>query len=124
MNDTDDRIRAALDQDDEALLDTDRGLEMREVLVTSFRGKMRFWSVFVYLYLTLFSVLAVCCTLWFFQSETVKDMIFYAALACLSILIITVVKLWYWMLINRNAVTREVKRLELQIARLTERLPG
>ena len=123
MNETDDRIRAALDRDDETLLDTDRGLEMREVLMTSFRGKMRFWSIFVYLYLTLFSVSAVFCTLWFFQSETVKDMIFYAALACLSILIITVVKLWYWMLINRNAITREVKRLELQITRLTERLP-
>ncbi len=124
MNDTDDRIRAALNQEneDEALLSMDRGLEMREVLVTSFQGKMRFWTIFVYIYLLIFMVSTVFCTLWFFQSDTVKDMILYAALACLSMMVIVVVKLWYWMLINRNAITREVKRLELQIARLTERL--
>jgi len=30
----------------------------------------------------------------------------------------------YWMELNKNAVTREVKRLELEIARLAARLPG
>ena len=35
---------------------------------------------------------------------------------------VAMLKLWYFMEMNKNAVTREVKRLELQIARLAKRL--
>jgi hypothetical protein len=31
-------------------------------------------------------------------------------------------KVMYWMELNKNAVTREIKRLELQIARLANRM--
>lgn len=31
------------------------------------------------------------------------------------------IKLWYWAVMNRNAVTREIKRLEMRIAELAER---
>ena len=31
-------------------------------------------------------------------------------------------KVWYWLELNKNAVTREIKRLELQIARLASRI--
>jgi len=31
-------------------------------------------------------------------------------------------KTWWWMEVNKNAITREVKRLELQIARLAARV--
>ena len=32
-------------------------------------------------------------------------------------------KLWFWMLASRNAMIREVKRVAIQIASLSERLP-
>jgi hypothetical protein len=31
-------------------------------------------------------------------------------------------KIWYWLELNKNAVTREIKRLELQVARLSARM--
>ena len=31
------------------------------------------------------------------------------------------IKAWFWMQIHRNRVLREIKRLELQVARLAER---
>ena len=33
-------------------------------------------------------------------------------------------KVWFWMLLNRNAVIREVKRLELQVANQADFIPG
>ena len=35
-------------------------------------------------------------------------------------------RLWFWILLNKNAVLREVKRLQLQVARLSSELkkPG
>jgi hypothetical protein len=32
--------------------------------------------------------------------------------------------IWYWLLVQRNAQTREIKRLELQVAKLASVLPG
>jgi uncharacterized membrane protein YciS (DUF1049 family) len=37
-------------------------------------------------------------------------------------LFIMMVKIWYWLDLNRNAVTREIKRLELQVAQLSRRV--
>ena len=116
-DDINEKIKAALDTNAN-LPDLDADDTMRDLLRTSFRGGMRFWIVFVYAYMLLFAALAVFSAIWFFDSTEVKDMILYAGLFGVSILIITVVKLWYWMLINRNAVTREIKRLEFQVAKL------
>ncbi len=35
---------------------------------------------------------------------------------------ISMMKIWYWMEMQRIGVTREIKRLELQVACLTQRL--
>jgi hypothetical protein len=43
-------------------------------------------------------------------------------MAHLFILLLGLVKLWYWMLANRNGINREIKRLEMRIAELTEKL--
>ena len=40
----------------------------------------------------------------------------------LSLIAIAMLKIWYWMELNKNAVTREVKRVELQLARLARQL--
>jgi hypothetical protein len=34
---------------------------------------------------------------------------------------VAILKIWFWMEMHKNAVLREVKRLELQIARLAAR---
>ncbi len=117
----DDKIKEVLGSDCSLPIgDADESL--RDLLRTSFRGRMKWLGVIAYLYLVLFGALCVLSALWFFQSDDVKDLILYAGLFGISLLIIVVLKLWYWMLINRNAVTREIKRLELQVARLAERL--
>lgn len=118
-NDINEKIKAALINDTNSP-EFDADDTMRDLLRTSFRGRMRFWAYFAYAYLILFTILAVLFGYWFFESQSVKNMILYGGLFGISILIITVVKLWYWMLINRNAVTREIKRLEFQIAKLAE----
>ena len=120
MNDPNERLEAALKQDAATFDDTEAS--MRELLVTTFRGKMRIWSFFVYFWLATFAAGAVAAGGCFFQADAVKDLILYAGLFGVSLLMIVVLKLWYWMLMNRNAVLREVKRLELRVAELAERL--
>ncbi|MBZ0171437.1 MAG: hypothetical protein K8E66_03575 [Phycisphaerales bacterium] len=40
----------------------------------------------------------------------------------MAMIAVSMMKTWYFMEMNRNCVLREVKRVELQIARLAERL--
>lgn len=54
----------------------------------------------------------------FFDETETRAQIMWAVIFLFSTQSIAMLKLWYWMLMNRNAVTREVKRLELQVARL------
>lgn len=71
----------------------------------------------------MFAFFGVC--VWsavrFFGETQTREQIMWAVVFLFSTQSIAMLKLWYWMLMNRNAVTREVKRLELQVARLVER---
>jgi hypothetical protein len=40
----------------------------------------------------------------------------------MSIMGTVLIKLWYWVIWNRYSVVREVKRLELRVAELAEKL--
>lgn len=64
----------------------------------------------------------LCVCVWagvrFFDETETRAQIMWAVIFLFSTQSIAMLKLWYWMLMNRNAVTREVKRLELQVARL------
>lgn len=108
-----------LSETDARILAEDPG-PIREFLFSQFRGKMFASSLIVSIYLILFTAAAVFCGIRFFSAETVKDWIMYSVGFAGSVGIVSLVKLWHWMLTNRNAITREVKRLELHVARLTE----
>ena len=54
----------------------------------------------------------------FFSAETTHEIVGYAALTTICVFVMAVLDLWYWMLLNRNSTTREIKRLELQVAQL------
>lgn len=62
--------------------------------------------------------IAVWAGIRFFDATETRGMVLWAVVFLFSAQSIGMLKLWYWMLLNRNSVTREVKRLEFQVARL------
>ena len=97
-------------------------IPMKDVLVGSFHGQMRKFTLIAYCYIGVFLVLAVASGIGMFISEEIATRILCGMALHGCILIIGFVKLWYWMIANRNATNRELKRLELQIAELVEKL--
>lgn len=65
-----------------------------------------------------FTGVGVWAAVRFFDAPDTRGQILWAALFLFSMQCVAMLKLWYWMLMNRNSVTREVKRLEYQVARL------
>ncbi len=123
MNVLDDNIREALQQEDAELFE-DVGGEpsIFEMLMETFRGRQR-WLVFLMMFWTIvFLVLGVLSVIRFFRAEETRDMLMWAAASAFLVSGVSMMKVWFWMELNKNAITREITRLELQIARLTGRM--
>ena len=57
------------------------------------------------------------------HATDIRAMLGWSLLATFIMLTLALVKLWFWLEMQRNAVVREVKRLELQIASLVALVP-
>ena len=125
MNDLDNKIREALSAQDAELFEEFGGEQgLMEMIVDTFRGQRRWMVVLGVIYSIVFFVLAIITAVLFFKTdpESTRDLIMWAMGFMFCNFAVAMLKMWYFMEMNRNAVTREVKRLELQIARLAKRL--
>jgi hypothetical protein len=123
MNDLDQAIRQSLSAEDAALLDrlgADQALH-RQVLAT-FEGRLRWFNVAGWIAgVALFGV--ACVLTWrFVQAEDLRDMLRWGAASALAFAGIALVKVWFWLELQKNAIVREVKRLEVQVASLAAHL--
>ena len=123
MNEFDQAIRRSLSAEDADLLDrlgADQALH-RQVLAT-FEGRLRWWNVSGWIAgVVLFGV--ACVLAWrFAQAREVGDMLRWGAASALAFAGVALVKIWFWLELQKNAIVREVKRLEVQVASLAAQL--
>jgi hypothetical protein len=122
MSDFEKELRDELRRANGGDYDPRREETLRGMLLSTFRGRTWWMSLVAWIYILLFTGLAVFAAVRFFQVEGDRQMLLYATVFVAAIIIAAITKIWYWMLINRNAVQREVKRLEIRIAELAEKL--
>ncbi len=123
MKDLDKKIQEALRNEDAELFEEfSAEPSIFEMLMETFRGRYRWLSVMVVFWSVVFMVLGVLSAIKFFNAEATRDMLLWAAACVICISGVSMMKVWYWMELNKNALTREIKRLELQIARLAARI--
>ena len=123
MSELDRVIRQALTPEDAKTferLGADQSLH-QQVLET-FQGRLRWLNILGSIAgLGLFVV--ACVFAWrFVSAPDLRSMLLWGAGASLAIAGLAFVKLWFWMELQKNAILREVKRLELQTACLVARL--
>lgn len=123
MTELDEKIQEALRKEDAELFEELSGEpSMYEMVMETFRGRYR-WMAFVAVFYTIvFIALFIFAGIKFFHADETRDMLMWAAACVVCWSAIFMMKVWYWMELNKNALTREIKRLELQIARLAGRL--
>ena len=85
-----------------------------------FSKKMRWVAFIVYGHFAIFIALAIIWGVLFYYAANTKDQIMYASFFICSFLIAYLIKVFAWIMVTRNTVQREIKRLELGIAELTE----
>jgi hypothetical protein len=115
----DERIRKELEGQGEAM----ERLSIEEtglfaMLSRVFTGGLRQWAAYA-MFLTLaFLGVTVWCGYHFFTAAAVDDRVFWGLLALAGFHAMSMLKLWFFMEMNRHSVTREVKRIEIALARV------
>lgn len=119
MRDFDRAVRESLSAEDAALFDrlgADQALH-RQVLDT-FEGRHRWFNVTGWIAgFALFAAGAVMA-FRFVGAEETGEMLRWGGGAALAFAGLALVKIWFWLELHTNAVVREVKRLEVQVASL------
>ena len=123
MKELDNRIAEALRREDAELfheMSDEPGLS--EMILETFRGKRRWLNMLGAIWMVIFLVLGVSSAVAFFRAESTRDLVMWASACILCAMAVAILKIWYWMEMQRMIVMREIKRVELQIARLATRL--
>lgn len=121
MTEIDDRIRGALDEDDRAFLaslDEGRGLftQFGDVLT----GPLGGWARIVFV-ATFFLTAAMGYAIWqMFIADTTRELILWASGSLAGLMASGFTKDWFFSRMNMMTLLREVKRLQLQVAKLED----
>jgi len=108
--------------EDTNIYDDSREDALRSMISDAFSRQMRSTILLVWAYFLPFLGLAIFSAVKFFKSEEVKDLIMFATIfVCCNVWTI-LIKLWAYHMVNRHGIKREVKRLEVRFAELSERL--
>lgn len=122
MTNLDRAIREALSKEDAEFLARfeAQSTPVGEVLDT-FRGRWALMNAFAAV-ITFASFGFFVYSMWqVMQTTDLRMTVLWLTGAVVSALFVAMLKMWFFMEINKNQILREVKRLELQVARLATR---
>lgn len=119
----DDEIRQALSGDDaEAFEKFSIEQSLPAQAFELLKGKNRWINMWVMIVTFAFFFLTIFCGWKFYHATEIKELFGWSIGIGLSFATISMLKLWAWMQMEKNSTVREIKRLELQVARLSKRL--
>jgi hypothetical protein len=119
MTDLDQAIRESMSSEDAALFDrlgADQTLH-RQVLAT-FKGQLGWFNTAGWIAGFVLFGLASFSALRFVQADELAGMLRWGAASALAFAGLALVKIWFWLELQKNATVREIKRLEVQVASL------
>jgi hypothetical protein len=121
MNELDRAIRQSLSAEDAELLErVDPSL--RQQVRATFEGQLRWLNVAGWIAGVVLFGVASAMTWRFIYAATLAEMLRWGAGAALGFAGLALIKVWFWMELQKNAIMREVRRLEVQVASLAVQL--
>ncbi len=122
MNDIDKMIKDALSDEEAKFYEDLNEPSLIKKLGDVYKGQLGWLAMVMNLVMVLFLVLGIYSIVNFWQAHETLEMIRWAVVGIISLLTIGILKLYFWMQMDKNDLKRELKRIELQIAALNNRL--
>ncbi len=124
MEEIDQLIRDTLNQEEAKFYDALEEQNIFEMLFGLFKGKNAWINILINIVIVVFFVLLIYSGIQFFNSETTEGLIKWGFGSLAFLLCISMLKLFAWMQMDKYAIVREMKRLELQIMSLSGKIAG
>jgi hypothetical protein len=123
MTNIDRAIRDALSKEDADFLANFEDKNPIDEALSAFSGRWGAMNIFAAMIAFVLFGVFVYCAWQAFSVEALRDVVLWSAGAMVTALAVAMLKMYFFMELNKNVVLREVKRLELQVARLAAREP-
>lgn len=124
MSDMDKKILEAIrSETDVTMRAYERELGMFGLMAESFRGAFRWLVMASMAFQVVFAAAFIYCALRLFGTDDPAAKLDWLALGLAAFIAFGLLRLWFLMELNRLSVTREIKRLELQVAVVARALP-
>lgn len=122
IEDIDKLIKETLTQEEAKFYDELDEQNVLEMLGGLFKGKNS-WIMYVMNFMTLvFFVGFFICIVKFFDTENTNELIMWSVGGIIALLAVSMLKIFAWLQMDKNALLREMKRLELQISSLSGKM--
>jgi hypothetical protein len=115
IEEIDQLIKETLTQEESKFYDNLEEQNILQMVLGLFKGKNK-WIMFLMNFMTLvFFSLFIYCIVQFFNAAETKEFIKWATGTLIFLLGVSMLKIFAWMQMDKNALLREIKRLELLI---------
>ncbi len=112
----DEMIKKALSKEEATYYENLHEQSLPEMLAGLYSGKLR-WLNILYLVVTLvFTVIMFYSIYQFTNTDDIREMMRWGSAMFGSGIMAAMIKLWNWNQLDKNALLREIKRLELLLA--------
>ena len=121
MEEIDNLIKETLTKEEAEFYDSLDEQNLFEMVGGLFKTKNRWLIILMNIVQVISFVLFVYCAIQFFDVEETNELIKWGAGGFLFLMMSTFIKLFSWMQMDKNAILREMKRLELQISSIANK---
>ena len=118
MEEIDQLIKETLSKEEAAFYDSLDEQNVFEMIFGLFKGKNAWFFILANIITLIFFGLFVYCCIHFFKVDTAEELIRWGFGCFVSLLGMSMLKMYAWLQMDKYAILREMKRLELQVMAL------
>ena len=122
MEDIDQLIRDTLTEEEAKFYDELEEQNLWQMIFGIFRGKNSWVVYMMSIVQIIFFGLFIYCAIQFFKVEVTNELIKWGVFGTISLIGSSMLKLFSWMQMDKKAIIREIKRLELQVSSLSGKI--
>ena len=115
-------IKDSLSDEEVEIYDNLEEQNIFQMVIGIFKGKNKWVMLLMNIMTLVFFGLFIYCVVQFFEVETTKEQLKWWFGSVVFILGVSMLKVFAWIQMDKNALLREMKRLELQIASLARKI--
>lgn len=119
MQEIDQLIKETLTQEEAKFYDALDEQNLFEMVFGLFKGKNAWINILINIVIVIFFGCLIYCGIQFFNQETTEGLVKWGFGSLTLFTAISVMKIYAWMQMDKQAILREMKRLELQVMSLS-----